>query len=723
MSETDPRPHSESLRTGLLAGASVGTVFGLFDGLVRTVGIDPGLFLIRVRHEGLVGALTHGLPTAGELPTLLGCTLAAAFLYALGTAAFAGFVVALARAFPRALNPGRGRRVVLLVTVTGWLFLELYWWTRPVLLPGLSATDPRRLAAATGLLIAALFASAWLSRRVRGPRGRTSMALLVVTWLAGAGFFTTDRLGSGATRGRVGDRNRDVPNVLLFVVDALRQDVLGCYGHPTVKTPTMDRLAEEGVRFADAFVQVPFTGPSFGSFLTGKYPRRHGLLKMVPGYTMPPNVTLPLYVHGAPKRDGGELAEEDFVGGAFLTGTLSHGSGLAQGFDYYFEALVGHELVDVHSTWSKFRSGLLPWLYKNKLSQRVDSRLVATTAANWFREFGDRRFVAMVHYYSTHTPYDPPAEYREMYCDPAYDGPIRAFYAEHRIAIERGDFVPSEADRRQIRDLYWAGVTQADDMIREVLVALEEKGVLDDTIVVVTSDHGEALGEHGLWEHNFMYQNNLRVPLLLRWPRGVPQGVVVDGIVDSIDLVPTLLDLMDLAPLPHVSGLAAGASDEERNEVIDGVSLVPLIRGEVDAVRPHTFAENGRYRAVQDGRYKLIVRHAQLDEAGWEAMLATPADQRHLHTEAPRFFDLEADPDELENLFEAAYDAHAARIDALRRALREWSDSLPIRTDQVIRSDRDLEAEAARMRALGYGDGFEIDESGAANDGGEDRPR
>ena len=112
----------------------------------------------------------------------------------------------------------------------------------------------------------------------------------------------------------------------------------------------------------------------------------------------------------------------------------------------------------------------------------------------------------------------------------------------------------------------------------------------------------------------------------------------------------------------------------------------------------------------RDDRYKLIVRHAQLTDEGWEEMLSTPAADRRGDTETPRLFDLSADPLELDNLFESDPEAHAARMGELRASLREWSDGLPIRTDQVIRSDRDLEAEARRMQELGYGDGFSIDE-------------
>jgi arylsulfatase A-like enzyme len=715
MSSPKPSPNGTpgigaSLSTGLTAGTLVGVMAGLFDGLVRTLGIDPGLFVIRWQQHGPWHALTQGWPEFVDLPGLLGCTAAAALLYggvaALLSLLFAGLAHPLLRGldrqsrFTRQLGPWLGT----------WFFFELYWWSRPLVLPGLPATNVKRLAVAALMLIGCLglgLLATRLRRRVPAGCKRRAPVVLGLVALLGGGYLWVDRGASAQDLGQVNERNRDLPNVLIFVVDALRQDVLGCYGNQEVKTPNIDALAAEGVLFEDAFVQAPFTWTSFGSFLTGKYPRRHGLVLMAPGFSLPPNLTLPEYLHGAPRADGKPFEGEDMVGAAFLTGTLSHGSGLARGFDYYFETIVGHELVDVHSRWSQFRSGLLPWLYKNKLHQKVNSSLVATTAAEWFREHGDRRFVSLVHYYSTHTPYDPPAEYRELYCDPDYDGPFPAFYASHRVAIEDGSYEPTEADVAQIRNLYYAGVTQADAMIGTVLDELRDEGVLDNTIVVVTSDHGESLGEHGLWEHNFMYQDNLRIPLVMRWPAGLPQGKSVAGIVDSIDLVPTLTELMGLASLTHADELAPDASHSSRMDAIDGVSLLPRIRGDVDHVRRFSYAENGRYLSIQDESWKLIVRREQVSAEGWQAMLdASGGDAAEPELERPRFFDLKADPLELNDLYGSELEEHRQKVEALAVLLRVWSASMPIRDDLLRSSHRDMEAEANALDALGYsGDG------------------
>jgi arylsulfatase A-like enzyme len=696
---------SQTLKAGSRAGLGVGVLAGTFDGLVRTVGIDPGLFILRMQQNGLRDALTHGLPQdRSEVLDLLGCTASAAAIYGVALALVAVLFGALLHPLLRRRRDPDGDQLALWLGV--WFFLEVYWWTRPLVLPGLPATSVKRVLAAAVMLVICLGLGVLAGRLRRSLPDRVipnlSVVAVIVTLIGGV-YLRIDRSSSAAHLGQVNERNEDMPNVLIFVVDALRQDVLACYGNDLVRTPHMDRVAAEGVLFADAMVQAPFTWPSFGSFLTGKYPRRHGLIRMKPGHILPPNLTLPEYLHGAPRKDGAPFEGEDMVGAAFLTGTLSHGSGLARGFDYYFEALVGHELVDVHSRWSEFRSGLLPWLYKNKLHQKLDNQLVAATAREWFSENANRRFVAMVHYYSTHTPYDPPAEYRSMYCDPEYDGPISAFYASHREAIERGKYAPTEADERQIRDLYHAGVTQADAMIGEVVEELRRQGVLDDTIVVVTSDHGESLGEHGLWEHNFMYQDNLRIPLLLRWPDGLPQGAVVEGLVESIDVLPTLTELMGLEGLTHASELVPDAGLDEQRNAIDGVSLLPRIRGEVDVVRPYSFAENDMFRSIQDERWKLILRSEHTSAEGFEEALGLEEGLR------PRFFDLVQDPLELDNLFLSAYDEHQVRIGELRALLHAWSESMPIRDDHTRSSARDLETQRALFKALGYGGGVGSD--------------
>jgi len=709
---------------------------GLVDGAVRVLGVDPGLFLLQVQHFGFMEALGMGAPAWGQVPLRLLSLCQAVFQYGV-----AGLLLGLLLGawtagvrplfgLPR-LEGAAGTRRTFSLVLGGWLAVALYWWTRSVVYSGLPATDPRRLGAAGLILVVGLVLGAALVRFTPVARLRRMRFLLALMAAVGAGWGAV-HWGRAEDRGRIQGANEGVPNVLLVVVDALRQDTLGPYGDSEVHTPSFDRLAAEGVTFMDARTQAPFTWPSFGSFLTGKVPRRHGLIRMEPGLRMPVNATLPILLKDAVTSGGEPLEEEDWIAGAFMTGTLSHGSGLLGGFDAYLEALVGHDLVDVHDDWSEFRSGLLPWLVFNKLSQKADRHLVTTTAEAWLREHADRRFMAMVHLYSTHTPYDPAPEFRERHLDPAYDGPISAFYAAQREAIEEGKYTLTEADELRIRRLYLAGVEQADRMIGRLIETLEATGTLDKTVVIVTSDHGESLGEHGLWEHNWMYEDNLRVPLLIRYPAGLPRGVRVEGLVDTIDLLPTIFDLAGLEALEHADdaeaalgvdrlsqqappGAPGGVEEIDRDAIlrsrrlwdaIDGRSLVPLVRGEAGPPRPVAFAENGRYLSAQDERWKLIVRRELVRDMSLEDLLREP--------ELPRLFDLEQDPLELAGRFDAADPEAMAAAGMLFQALREHSARLPIRESQVVRGKRDLRAEGL-FRSLGYGGGV-----GAEDGGGED---
>jgi arylsulfatase A-like enzyme len=704
-------------RAPLLAGARAGAfslaALGLAVGFVRLLGIDGSLFLLQVEAYGLGSALTRGLPAARDLPGLLACVVGAGAVYGVVGLVSGAVVGTLAGALAPLRRLGAGRVAAAVVLGLG-LGLELYWWTRPVVLPGLPATDPKRLAAAAvivlvGLALGALIV-AFLWRRCAGRRGA---ALTVAGVLVLGGLFVVLDGRRSTDLGRISERNRDLPNVLVVVVDALRQDTLGCYGDPRVHTPHIDRIAREGVMFERSLVHTPFTWPSFGSLLTGKVPRRHGLMKMAPGYVLPDNETLPTLLKGGVRADGTPLVAEDWVTGAFMTGTLSHGSGLLRGFDAYFEALVGHDLVDVHSRWSEFRSGLLPWLLANKVRQKLDRQLVVSETERWLRAHADRRFMALVHLYSTHTPYDPPADFRKKHLDPAYAGPFPAFYASHREAIEKGLYTPNEADIAQIRGLYLAGVEQADTDIGRILRTLEQLGTLDDTIVVVTSDHGESLGEHGLWEHNWMVQNNLLIPLVMRWPgdgaaRGIPAGVRVPERMELSDVLPTLLALMGLQAPPAAETLEAeGARRDDARllHALDGDDLTPLLRGTRGATRPFAFAENGTFLAVQDDRWKLIVRRELLADGVFEKVLQRAATGDEIAPDEaslgrPELFDLQSDPLELQNLFQAE-PLHAKRLfDALAAQVAR----LPIRDEMVQKSARDI-ADEELFRALGYGGG------------------
>lgn len=627
-----------------------------------------------------------------DLLTFVGCAAGAIAQYALVFAAALGM---LALVLARRLARGSGReafRTLVCAALFGGIFAELYWWTRPFVFYGVPWKDPRRLAATVVFAVLALAVAFVAARALANvfPRvARAWIALTGIACLGGAAFLASQ--GSVLDgEGVVNERTRERPNVLIVVIDALRQDTLGCYGHPRVKTPAIDRLAREGVVFENAFTQAPFTWTSFGSLLTGKYPRRHGLVRMAPGKRMRPNVTIAQHLETAPLLEGGALVPPDYFGATFHTGTLSTGSGLLRGFDVYYEQLEGHGVVAAKSTWSVFRSDLLLWILASKASQRFGDE-TAVAAVRWLAGHEQRRFVSMVHLYSTHTPYDPEPRFARDYVDPGYKGPLKAFYAAHREAIERGEATPTPADVAHIENLYLGGVAQADERVARLVAELERQGTLDDTLIVITSDHGESLGERslwefnasGLWEHNHMVQTNLRIPLVMRWPKGLKAGTRVEALVDSIDVLPTVCELARIE-LPKEEGELG---------IVDGKSLVPLVRGEATALREFSFAENGVQLSIQDLRWKLVVPVAMVEDCERPTFGAEDM--------APALFDLATDPHEQANLF-ALEHPEFLRLFA---ALCKWNATMPYAVMDTLMSDREIEDQKRRMSALGYMDG------------------
>lgn len=676
----------QSARAGLLAAALSGLVLGLVDAGFATSA------LLALPTGG--GSTRVGLGVGSALACGAGTVLQYSIVFALLLVVLGVLLHPLIARLDLA-----GRYLVLLALGLGAGFTaELYWRTRDVLFYGKSALSPERLAVAGGALVVGLALGfvaarglARLSRRVQVAFS----AACALAWLVGGVWLAMQESGSSA-RGAKNDRNADLPNVLLVVVDALRQDELGCYGNTRVKTPNFDRLAERGVLFENAFVQAPFTWTSFGSLLTGKYPRRHGMLRMKPGYQLRAQATLPWHLKHATRLDGRALQPDDYVTASFHTGTLQEGTGLLRGFDLVFEETAGHELQDLASPWSQFRAELLLWIFKNRIEKRFDSGLVAKEARRWIAEQRGKRFMAMVHLYSTHTPYDPPQEFARMYRDPAYTGPVKAFYAEHRYAIESGKYTPTAADVQAIRDLYSAGVSQADALVGDLVRELERAGELANTLVIVTADHGESLGEDGLWEHNHMVRRELRVPLLIAWPTKLPAGKRVAALTDEIDVFPTVCDLAGLT-LPKA---------EDEYAKLDGASLLPLVRGEKDALRRFSFAENGVRLSIQDLGAKLDVPRSVVLQKDAQAARAELEKTLRTKETAPRYVEY-ANPrvlDEVDVLAEKK-----ERALALLDELFAWSTSMPIPAEMVRASGRDEETHEL-LRHTGY-------EGGVGDDG------
>ncbi len=287
------------------------------------------------------------------------------------------------------------------------------------------------------------------------------------------------------------------PNLLLITIDCLRADHLGSHGYARDVTPHLDEVAAAGVRFAHAYANAPMTLPSIPQIFTSRvFPTRdHETL------------TQPIARAG--------IANAAFVNNAWIPLWFSQG---------------GH--ADPPGTFDRMVSG------------ELDATEITDRALAWLAGHPRERFALYLHYLDAHTPYRPPRAYIEKYADPSYRGPIGDTFNDNEGA-DAGRY--DEADRKKIVALYDAAIHYVDDQIARILKSLESSGRLDETLVVLSADHGEEFWDHGRFFHGqSLYDELLHVPLIVRLPGRKHAGTVVERPVRSIDIAPSILEWLDL---------------------------------------------------------------------------------------------------------------------------------------------------------------------------------
>ncbi len=453
--------------------------------------------------------------------------------------------------------------------------------------------------------------------------------------------------------GRAREESRP-KNVLLITIDTCRSDRIGAYGHPTIRTPALDGLARDGVTFTYAHAPAPMTLPSHTSIMTSLYPRSHLVLSHA--YTLderPPTLAQILKEHG-------------YATAAFVSShVLDKKYGLARGFDAYWER----------------------WLVDPNYVSRVRERgrdVTTKVATTWLERLPAQPFFAWVHYFQPHKPYEPAEPFAALY-DPGYAGRITAAVDTlQRIWRERVVLEPP--DLAHLVALYEGEVSTADQEVARLLATLEDCGLADDTIVIVTADHGEVLYEHEFYfGHDIMlYRPSLNVPLVMTGRGLFPRGRIVTEPVRLIDLTPTILDALGIPP-------------SEVGE-FEGRSLLPLVaekgrRGGArvgDAAAAQSAPADTFFAEVFPPKeeWKVQERHA-IETRGWKLILDEGTGRRQL-------FDLDADPAERADLAAALPETAAAYL----AAWEAWkaSKAAEFRQDFPV-IDKETEE---RLRALGY---------------------
>jgi arylsulfatase A-like enzyme len=431
---------------------------------------------------------------------------------------------------------------------------------------------------------------------MRGKRVAFALALVIVAAAVVVGFYRSVRRGAGSAPRY---------NVVLITLDTTRADHLGCYGYDKPVSPRIDRFAATGALFTNAYCTASVTPVSHASILTGQYPYTHGLrvLHGLMENRLPDGaVTLAEVLKDA----GYETAA--FIS-AFPAGARF---GLDQGFNTFDEAFLDEPVDRIVGPDGTVNTG------KNQRRAGETTDL----ALDWLTGV-QGTFFLWLHYFDPHDArVIPPPEYLEQF--PA----------------------PSGSVLDGLRQLYDIEIQYMDQHIGRVLDDLVAKGRLEDTIVVVVSDHGQGLGDHGWWTHGILYEEQIKAPLIVRAP-GVSAGRRVDHLVRTIDIAPTILDLVGLDP--------------ERLGPPDGASLVPMLKGNApdpeyvayaDSVNMLTYRsasgitndKNDMLFAISDGRWKYIHHLIREDES--------------------ELYDLDRDPRELSNLY-------AERPDDVERLLED----------------------------------------------------
>jgi arylsulfatase A-like enzyme len=439
-----------------------------------------------------------------------------------------------------------------------------------------------------------------------------------------------------------GARDGKPRNAILISIDTLRPDHLGSYGYARETSPTLDRIAAEGVRFEDVTAPSPWTLPSHASMLTGLYPSHHGVKTHETRLS----------------QDVVTLAEE-FRDAGYATFAVvnTHNVGapqfqLSQGFaDEHFSYIIETE-EDVASL---------------KLRTHNSGEQIVATAKELLRSReDDEPFFLFLHFYDVHTDFTPKDEYRERFVSP-YSGRLTGSTTQ-LVTVRNAEERLSDADVRWLREMYDAEIRQLDDLLGRFLGWLDDEDLLDETLLVVTSDHGEEFQEHGSVLHGRThYQEVARVPLLIQGP-SIPAGKVVATPVHGVDVTPTILGIMGIP------------SRQER----DGIDLSPAWSG--GALPERTFFAEADHNNKVEGAFVSDIK--KMARRGATKLLLDT------HSGAIELYDLAADP--LEQRDVAA--ANAALVEALGAELERFRAGA-ITPESVPPPS---EEERRKLEALGY---------------------
>lgn len=427
-------------------------------------------------------------------------------------------------------------------------------------------------------------------------------------------------------------------NIILIAIDTLSARHMSCYGYTRHTTPFIDEYVKHGVLFQSLYCQAIPTQPAYTSVYTGQYAITHGIV----GHGGVRDLT-----RGTPVLPG--ILEENGYTTCAVDNLYAQKEWFARGYEFYI---------------NPSRQG--------QYAQVVPCEQYNARAIPWIRSHANEKFFLFVHYWDPHTPYLPPEQYRHLFyngdpCDPknrSLEGLWMPPYGEYFGKMWKVWFdqlIPGSeiTDAEYIVALYDSEIRHVDDGLRELLGTLEELDLVDETLVVIFSDHGEMMYKPGIYfDHHGLYDDDIHVPLIIRWPKVKPREIRVPHLVQHIDIAPTILDMAGI-PAP---------------DSIEGKSLVPHVNGELDdPIYPFLVAEECTRMmkwGIRTEQYKYILSREQDYRGG---------PMREL-------YDLMSDPHEMTNIVEKCPDIARELEDMLEGWIASMMKKNGLTTDPLVAS-------------------------------------
>ncbi len=422
------------------------------------------------------------------------------------------------------------------------------------------------------------------------------------------------------------------PNVLFILIDALRADHLGCYGYQLPVSPFIDSIARQNIMFSQTIAQASYTTASTPSFFTSMYP----------------SVTL-VYNRDVILNEKFITLAETLKNYGYITAAFAPNPSLksrfnfGQGFDLYDDKIIGF--------WEE-----VPYK-KFETAKKINAR-----ALRWLKKQLDTPYFLYLHYRDVHGPYVPPPEYKKLFYEQG--GEIRKLTEKDYEAMNK--YIRLEDDNQDLNYYlaqYDAEIKYSDDQIQYLINELKNLGAYENTLVIITADHGEEFLDHGDWNHGQgLYEELIHVPLIIKMPEGRIISNKINAQIGLIDLYPTILDVLGLTPYNK----------------LQGKSLIPLIKGESPTNSPVFSEAKGGFVSIRKDGWKLIYNKIS---------------QEYL------LFNLNADPKELHNLAQV----EPQKLKKLSNLIQEYFKNnqkflLGGQTDKPV-LDEDTKN---KLKALGY---------------------